>query len=118
MLLGAFEQRRSAPTVVGDQHVQVVVAAQAEAAKDGPRAIGDLHLDLADLQAERKQRLLGALPLPGCKRALFTISSILREQSPDLALPQSPPAAPSALSPAVLLLWSFLYLCLRCSATT
>lgn len=65
---GAFEQRGFAVTVVGQNHLQVVLDAQVEAAKDGPRAITDLHpLLLADLHGDRKQRLLMALPLTRCK---------------------------------------------------
>lgn len=36
VFFGAFEQRRSAVTVVGEKHLQGVLAAQVEAAKDGP----------------------------------------------------------------------------------
>lgn len=65
---GAFEQRGFAVTVVGQNHLQVVLDAQVEAAKDGPRAITDLHLLLlAHLHGDRKQRLLMALPLTRCK---------------------------------------------------
>lgn len=54
--------------VVGENHVQVVLAAQVEAAKDGARAVQDLHpLLLADLHADGEQRFFMALPLTRCK---------------------------------------------------
>lgn len=68
VFLGAFEQRGFAVTVVGENHLQVVLATGVEAAKDGARAIEDLHLLVrADLHTDRKQRLLVALPLTRCK---------------------------------------------------
>lgn len=64
--LGAFEQRRFALTVVGENHLQV--ATGVEAADDGARAIEDLHLLLrADLHADGKQRFSVAPPLTRCK---------------------------------------------------
>lgn len=66
--LGAFEQRGPALTVVGENHLQAFLASGVEAAKDGARAIEDLHLLLrADLHADREQRLLVAPPLTRCK---------------------------------------------------
>lgn len=67
VFFGGFEQRGFAVTVGGQNHLRVVLAAQVEAAKDGPRAITDLHpLLLADLHGDGKQGFLTALPLPRC----------------------------------------------------
>lgn len=123
VFFGAFEQRGFAVTVVGQNHLQVVPDAQVEAAKDGPRAIPHLHpLLLADLHGDRKQRFLTAPPLTRCKSEskfiqLVEADFVLNSTSHIRYTPVVPTTGSSALPPAFLLLWNFLYLYLRWHAT-